>query len=142
MRDEERGTRESGKGDRMKTIVTEPEARRHLPALISRAARHRERVILTFRGRPQAALVPLSDLRVLEMFAGGQSALSREWPAFLAAMEALQEALHGDDRERAKELAEEIDDFLAAIAVAGEPTRPWEDFARELEGDVPATHPA
>jgi hypothetical protein len=75
------------------------------------------------------------------MFDGGQRALRQEWPAFLATIEALQDALHGDDRERAKELAEEVDDFLAAIAVAGEPTRPWEDFVRELEGDVPATHP-
>ncbi|MBI3980335.1 MAG: type II toxin-antitoxin system Phd/YefM family antitoxin [Chloroflexi bacterium] len=45
------------------------EARADLSALVNRVAHGRERIILTSRGRPKAALVGLEDLGALEELA-------------------------------------------------------------------------
>jgi prevent-host-death family protein len=42
------------------------EAQAHFDDLLKRAAKHKERVVLTRRGKPVAALVPIEDLSFLE----------------------------------------------------------------------------
>ena len=42
------------------------EAQAQFDDLLKRAARHKERVVLTRRGKPVAALVPIEDLSLLE----------------------------------------------------------------------------
>ncbi len=46
--------------------VTSAKAREHFAELLDRAAEHKERVVLTRRGRPIAAVIPIEDLRWLE----------------------------------------------------------------------------
>ncbi|MDX2142898.1 MAG: type II toxin-antitoxin system Phd/YefM family antitoxin [Rhodospirillaceae bacterium] len=46
--------------------VTAADARDNLSDLINRAAYAKERVVLTRRGKPLAALVPLDDMKLLE----------------------------------------------------------------------------
>lgn len=48
------------------TIVTAAEARDQLAELINRAAYGKERVVVSRRGKPVAAIVPLEDLEELE----------------------------------------------------------------------------
>jgi prevent-host-death family protein len=42
------------------------EAREHFEDLLDRAVKHKERVLLTRRGKPVAALVPIGDVEFLE----------------------------------------------------------------------------
>ena len=42
------------------------EAKESFDDLLARATKHKERVVLTRRGRPVAALVPIADLEFLE----------------------------------------------------------------------------
>jgi prevent-host-death family protein len=46
--------------------VTAAAARENLSELINRAAYAKERVVLTRRGKPLAALVPVEDMKLLE----------------------------------------------------------------------------
>lgn len=51
------------------------EAREHFDDLLDRAVKQKERVLLTRRGRPVAALLPIGDVRFLEAI---ESALEAE----------------------------------------------------------------
>ncbi len=46
--------------------VTTNEARKHFSSIVDRAAFEKERVILSRRGKPVAAVVPLEDVELLE----------------------------------------------------------------------------
>jgi prevent-host-death family protein len=46
--------------------VTCAQARERFDDLLERAVKHKERVVLTRRGKPVAALVPIEDLNFLE----------------------------------------------------------------------------
>lgn len=55
------------------------EAREHFAEVVNRAAYGKERLILTRRGRPLAAVVPVEDLELLEELEDERdSALARE----------------------------------------------------------------
>ncbi len=58
------------------------EAQENIDELLKRAAKHKERLTLTKRGRPVAALVPIEDLRFIE---------------------AIEDQLDADEFKRAKE---------------------------------------
>jgi prevent-host-death family protein len=58
------------------------EAQAHFDDLLKRAAKHKERVVLTRRGKPVAAVVPIEDLKFLE---------------------AIEDHLDADEFQRAKE---------------------------------------
>jgi prevent-host-death family protein len=50
------------------------EAREHFEDLLDRAVKQKERVLLTRRGKPVAALVPISDVQFLEAIEGALEA--------------------------------------------------------------------
>lgn len=49
------------------TTMTTVEAREHFSELVNRTAFGKERIVLTRRGKNVAALIPLEDLRLLEV---------------------------------------------------------------------------
>lgn len=69
--------------------VSIAQARADLSAFINRVAHGRERVILTSRGRPKAALVSIQDLKALEALAPDRAARL----AALAEADAVRESI-------------------------------------------------
>lgn len=86
------------------------EARAELSALVNRVAHGRERVILTSRGKPKAALVGLDDLAALE----GLSVLSVPGYEALAAADRLVEGIR--ERRGGVPLSDSAEDLEAIRA--------------------------
>ncbi len=63
--------------------ITLGEVKRDLSKLVDRVARRRERVVLTFHGKPQAALISLEDYERLKQQTEGADRLAR-WQVWLA----------------------------------------------------------
>lgn len=68
------------------------EAREHFSELVNRAAFGKERILLTRRGKPLAAVVPVADLRALEAL--------EEAEDVRAAMEVKEESARTGERPR------------------------------------------
>ncbi len=60
------------------TTVSIAQVKRNISAIINRVAFGRERVILTLRGKPKAALVSIEDLQRLETMEGTGVSLSHD----------------------------------------------------------------
>lgn len=73
--------------------VTVAEAKSHLSELISRSAHGRERIVITRRNKPVAALVSLDDLRRLEQQEErqGLAAIAGKWQGFEEVAGALED---------------------------------------------------
>jgi antitoxin (DNA-binding transcriptional repressor) of toxin-antitoxin stability system len=94
-----------------------------------------DRVVLEERGESLAALVSLTDLQALQVTENKET-LERELPALLNTLKDLREALRAGKQRDVKRLLQDLDDFMATVAVADESTRPWEEFVTELDADV------
>jgi prevent-host-death family protein len=91
----------------MQTSASIARARAELSALVNLVAHGKQRVVLTSRGRPKAALIGLEDLSALE-----------ELPAAIAAEESMLEADLFVERVRRRRLGALLSDSaddLAAI---------------------------
>ena len=91
----------------MHTSASIARARAELSALVNLVAHGKQRVVLTSRGRPKAALIGLEDLSALE-----------ELPAAIAADESMLEADQFVERVRRRRLGALLSDSaddLAAI---------------------------
>ena len=67
------------------------EVKRNISTLVNRVAFGGERIILTSRGKPKAALVSIEDLRKLERLEREESSLYAERKAALAMAKAVRE---------------------------------------------------
>jgi prevent-host-death family protein len=45
------------------TVVSVTDARRHFDQIQERAAKHRERFVITYRGKPAIAIPPIAEFR-------------------------------------------------------------------------------
>ena len=80
-------------------MVSIRQASRDISSLVNRVACNGERIILTSLGKPQAALISIDDLRILEQV--DQEKARR--------MAALEEARALGERIRAERLAHDVD---------------------------------
>ncbi|MCP3958506.1 MAG: type II toxin-antitoxin system prevent-host-death family antitoxin [bacterium] len=67
------------------------QVKRDLSILVNRVAYSGERIVLTSRGKPKAALVSVEDYRRLQE--GGRESRSRHWRAWLAEADALSQEI-------------------------------------------------
>ncbi len=103
--------------------VSIAEVKRSISTLVNRVAFGGERIILTSRGRPKAALVSIEDLRKLERLERAESSLYAERKAALAMAKAVREmtlARRGgipfpDVAEEIHKLREERDLEIASV---------------------------
>ena len=103
--------------------VSIAEVKRNISTLVNRVAFGGERIILTSRGKPKAALISIEDLRKLEKLERTESALYAERKAALAMAKAVREmtlARRGgvpfpDVTEEIRRLREERDEEIAGV---------------------------
>ena len=107
----------------MMNSVSIAEVKRSISTLVNRVAFGGERIILTSRGRPKAALISIEDLRKLERLERAESSLYAERKAALAMAKAVREmtlARRGgtpfpDVSEEIRKLREERDLEIASV---------------------------
>jgi len=107
----------------MMDSVSIAEVKRSISTLVNRVAFGGERIILTSRGRPKAALISIEDLRKLERLERAESSLYAERKAALAMAKAVREmtlARRGgtpfpDVSEEIRKLREERDLEIASV---------------------------
>jgi prevent-host-death family protein len=93
---------ERGKRDRMmKQTIGLTEAKQQLGELVKRVAYGGERIVLEFRGKPQAAIVSIDDLQALELVANADRPLRAAEP---------QATYAPDRRERVTDMRIERDE--------------------------------
>jgi len=107
----------------MMDSVSIAQVKRDISVLVNRVAFGGERIILTSRGKPKAALISIEDLRKLERLERAESSLYAERKAALAMAKAVREttlARRGgvpfpDVSEEIRKLREERDLEIASV---------------------------